>query len=215
MSDGRRYAPWEPLITLERHSYQAALCDADTMEGYQYLEGCRRALPNCAKASTVSDAAEWIQRITETNFPHATQIVDWFHAAERLWAVGKACFPEEGKRKAWVQDCLDDLWAGRVDKVLQALDRLDLAAADEDDLRQMPGYFQRHQPRMSYHQYRVAGYPIGSGTVESGINIVVHHRLKRQGRGWNRDNAQALLAALSELHSARFEWAWQRTQSLA
>jgi hypothetical protein len=215
LPDGRRYAPWEPLITLERHRYQAALCDADTMEGYQYLEGCRRGLPNCAQASAVSDAAEWIQRITETNFPHATQIVDWFHAAERLWAVGKACFPEEGKRKAWVQDCLDDLWAGRVDKVLQALDRLDLAAADEDDWRQMPGYFQRHQPRMSYHQVRVAGYPIGSGTVESGINIVVHHRLKRQGRGWNRDNAQALLAALSELHSRRFDWAWQRTQSLA
>jgi hypothetical protein len=215
LPDGRRYAPWEPRITLERHSYQAALCDADTMEGFQYLEGCRRGLPSCAKASAVSDAAEWIQRITETNFPHVTQIVDWFHAAERLWAVGKACFPEEGKRKAWVQDCLDDLWAGRVDKVFQALERLDLASADDDDLRQMPGYFQRHRPRMAYHQYRVAGYPIGSGTVESGVNIVVHHRLKRQGRGWNRDNAQAMLAALSELHSGRFEWAWQRTQSLA
>ncbi|MCP4428571.1 MAG: hypothetical protein GY803_29145 [Chloroflexi bacterium] len=30
---------------------------------------------------------------------------------------------------------------------------------------------------MKYHQYRIAGYPIGSGAVESGINGVVHHRL--------------------------------------
>lgn len=215
LPDGRRYAPWEPAITLQRHSYQAALCNADTMEGYQYLEGCRRGLQDSAKVSAVSDAAEWIQRITETNFPQVTQIVDWFHAAERLWAVGKASFPDEEKRKAWVQGRLDDLWSGQVAKVLQALDFLDLASAEDDELRQMPGYFQRQQSRMAYHQYRVAGYPIGSGTVESGVNIVVHHRLKRQGRGWKRDNAQGMLAALSELHSGRFEWAWRRTQSFA
>jgi hypothetical protein len=143
LPDGRRYAPWEPAITLERHSYQAALCDADIMEGYQYLEGCRRGLPSCAKASAVSDAAEWIQRITETNFPHVTQIVDWFHAAERLWAIGKACFPDEEKRKAWVQERLDELWMGQVDKVLKALALLDLASAEANELRQMPGYFQR------------------------------------------------------------------------
>lgn len=215
LPDGRRYAPWEPAITLERHSYQAALCNADTMEGYQYLEGCRRGLPNCAKASAVNDAAAWIQRITETNFPHVTQIVDWFHAAERLWAVGKACFPDEEKGKAWVQARLDDLWAGQVDAVLEALASLNLASADDDELREMPGYFQRQQARMAYHQYRVAGFPIGSGTVESGVNIVVHHRLKRQGRGWKRDNAQGMLAALSELHSGRFNWSWQRTQAIA
>jgi hypothetical protein len=143
LPDGRRYAPWEPAITLERHSYQAALCDADIMEGYQYLGGCRRGLPSCAKASAVSDAAEWIQRITETNFPHVTQIVDWFHAAERLWAIGKACFPDEEKRKAWVQERLDELWMGQVDKVLKALALLDLASAEANELRQMPGYFQR------------------------------------------------------------------------
>jgi len=33
---------------------------------------------------------------------------------------------------------------------------------------------------------------IGSGTVESAANTVIHHRLKRPGRGWTRDNAQAM-----------------------
>jgi len=214
LPDGRRYAPWEPAITLTRHSYQAALCTAEVMERYQYLEGCRRGLPTCPKASAVSDAAAWIQSITETNFPQITQIVDWFHAAERLWAVAKACFADKDERERWVAARLDELWAGQADKVLNALEALDLAASDDDELRQMPGYFRNHQARMRYHQYRVAGYPIGSGTVESAINIVVHHRLKRQGRGWTRNNGQAMLAALSELHSDRFEWAWRRTQSL-
>ena len=202
-------------MTLERHSYQAALCNADTMEAYQYLEGCRRGVPDCRKASAVSDAAGWIQRITTTNFSHVTQIVDWFHAAERLWAVGKACFNEKSQRESWVQARLDHLWAGEVDKVVTSLTLLDLAQrTDDEELQQSDGYFQRQQDRMRYHQYRVAGYPIGSGTVESGVNIVVHHRLKRQGRGWTRDNGQAMLAALSELHSGRFEWAWHRTPPL-
>jgi hypothetical protein len=34
--------------------------------------------------------------------------------------------------------------------------------------------------------------------------------MKRQGRGWERDHGQAMLAGLSELHSARFEQAWRR-----
>ncbi len=214
LPDGRRHAPWEPQMTLERHSYQAALCNADTMETYQYLEGCRRGVPDCHKASAVSDAADWIQRITASNFPNVTQIVDWFHAAERLWKVGKACFGELTERESWVQKRLDHLWIGRVDKVVAALIPLDLAQrTDDDDLRQSTGYFQRQADRMRYHQYRVAGFPIGSGTVESGVNIVVHHRLKRQGRGWTRENGQAMLAALSELHSGRFQWAWNRTKS--
>jgi len=46
------------------------------------------------------------------------------------------------------------------------------------------GYFQRQRKRLKYHRYRIAGYPIGSGSVESGINNVVHHPMKRQGQGW-------------------------------
>lgn len=38
-------------------------------------------------------------------------------------------------------------------------------------------------------RFRQAGFFIGSGTVESGVNTVIHHRMKRQGRGWKRNNA--------------------------
>ncbi len=65
---------------------------------------------------------------------------------------------------------------------------------------------------MKYDQYRIAGYPIGSGSVETGINGVVHHRMKRQGPGGARDNVNPMLAALSELHSGRFLQEWKNTQ---
>ncbi|MDY7040096.1 MAG: hypothetical protein SVX38_04455 [Chloroflexota bacterium] len=62
---------------------------------------------------------------------------------------------------------------------------------------------------MRYDVFRTLGYSIGSSTVESGAKNVVKHRLRRPGQGWSRDCAQSMLAALSELHSERFEWAWR------
>ena len=83
-----------------------------------------------------------------------------------------------------------------------------------DDIRNSPSYFETRKPKMDYARFRQEGYPIGSGTVESGINTVAHHRMKRQGRGWKRPLAQAMLAALGELHSDRFQLAWQTTPQI-
>jgi hypothetical protein len=211
--DGRRYKPYEPQMMLEKHSYQAGLWDANEMGRHQYLEGLRRAIPACAKVSSPNDGAQWINRITRENFPQATQIVDWFHATEKMWSIAKQTMSDKQDRADWVEKRLNDLWMGRLSAVNAALEKVDLAKAiDPDEVEMSIGYFQRQQDRMNYHQYRIAGYPIGSGSVESGINNVVHHRLKRQGRGWHRDAVNPMLAALSELHSGRFEQAWVATQ---
>jgi hypothetical protein len=206
----------DPRVLLKRHSYQAGLWDADTMALYQYSEGLRRGIDHCQRLSSVNDGAPWIERITDLNFPHAVQIVDWSHASERLWKVSKAVLGEQTARgKQWVEQQLDHLWHGHVHQVVMTLEAMDLAQGTwPDEVRQAPGYFRSNQPRMRYDRFRATGYPIGSGTVESGINIVVHHRMKRPGRGWQRDNAQAMLAGLSELHSGRFELAWRATLSM-
>lgn len=211
--DGRRYKPYEPQMMLEKHSYQVGWWDADKAGEHQYLEGLRRNLPNCHRVSSTNDGAKWIGRITRENFPDVTQIVDWFHASEKMWHIGKETIANEKERSKWVAERLDDLWLGRLPAVNSELEKVDTTRAmDSDDIETCVGYFQRQQERMKYHQYRIAGYPIGSGAVESGINNVVHHRMKRQGRGWHPDNVNSMLAALSELHSGRFERAWAATQ---
>jgi hypothetical protein len=205
----------DPVVLLKRHSYQAGLWDADTMALYQYSEGLRRGIDHCQRLSSVNDGAPWIERITDLNFPHAVQIVDWSHASERLWKVSKAVLGEQtAQGKRWVEQQLDHLWSGCVHQVVKSLEAMDLSqGAWPDEVRQAPGYFKSNQPRMCYERFRAAAYPIGSGTVESGINTVVHHRMRRPGRGWQRDNAQAMLAGLSELHSGRFDRAWRATLS--
>ena len=212
-SDGRRYKPYEPQMMLERHSYQVGWWDADKMGEHQYLEGLRRDIPNCPRVSSANDAAQWIGRITKQNFPNVTQIVDWFHACEKMWHIGRETIAHQQERSEWVARRLDDLWLGHLPAVNADLEKVATSRAiDPADIETCIGYFQRQQDRMKYHQYRIVGYPIGSGAVESGINSVVHHRLKRQGSGWHPDNVNPMLAALSELHSGRFERTWAATQ---
>lgn len=207
----------DPFVQLKEHSYQAGLWDADTMALYQYAEGLRRGIDHCERLSSVNDGAPWIERITDLNFPEAVQIVDWSHAKGKIWKVSKAVFGEESPEgREWVEDRLDHLWSGKVRKVESALEELDLSSKRwPDEVRQAPGYFAGNRKRMRYDEFRAEGYPIGSGTVESGINSVVHHRMKRPGRGWERVNGHAMLAALSELHSGRFDRAWRSTLPLA
>lgn len=212
-ADGPSRRVADPVVKLKRHSYQAGVWNADEMALHQYTEGLRRGIDDCQRLSSVNDGAVWIERITHTNFPQAVQIVDWSHASERLWTVGKALYGEQTpKTKQWTEQQLDHLWQGRVNQVVRTLDALDLAQGSwPNEVRQAPGYFSANQSRMRYDHYRTQAFPIGSGTVESGINTVVHHRMRRPGRGWQRDNAQSMLAGLSELHSGRFARVWHAT----
>jgi hypothetical protein len=209
-SDSRRYAPYEPQLMIENHSYQAGLWEADKAGQHQYLEALRRGVPECFKVSAVADGARWIERITAENFPDVIQIVDWFHLTEKMWFIATHYFPQQSERTQWANAQLDALWQGDTMTAIASLDKL--PPTEDEQVSSALGYVARQQHRLAYHQYRVAGYPIGSGCVESGINTVVHHRLKTQGRGWQRDNAQSMLAALGELHSGRFASSWLTLQ---
>jgi hypothetical protein len=200
----------DPQVNLTHHSYQVGLWDADQMMQHQFLEGTRRQLQKCSRLGSVNDGALWIDRITSTNYPQAVQVIDWGHASQRIWKVSKVAFGEDTpETKDWAGKQLDYLWSGRVKEVVSHLSGLNWNKITcPDEVRESPAYFAARQTKMDYARFREEGYPIGSGTVESGINTVVHHRMKRQGRGWKRQNAQGMLAALGELHSGRFHSAW-------
>lgn len=202
----------DPQVRLYNHSYCAGLWEADELAPFLYAEGLRRGLDAVEKLSSANDGARWIGRITLTLFPEAVQIVDWRHASDRLWTVGQTLYGEgTTKTKQWVAERLDDLWEGKGQDVVDSLRSLDLDQDPWPDLvRQSPGYFESNLDRMRYDQFRAEGYPIGSGTVESSCNNVVQHRMRRPGRGWTENNANSMLAGLTELHSGRFSWAWQQ-----
>jgi hypothetical protein len=202
----------DPLVRLTRHSYQAGLWEVDDFARQQYAEGVRRGLEQSAPLSSVNDGAAWIERTTRENFPEAIQVIDWSHVEERVGGGAQAALgADSAAAHTWIEARLDKLWEGKPGAVLSALRHLEAKAprAAKTLVRENIVYFQNQQPRMHYDQYRAAGLPLGSGTVESAATTLVHLRLKRPGRGWCRDNAQSMLAALSEFNSGRFELTWR------
>ena len=64
---------------------------------------------------------------------------------------------------------------------------------------------------MQYQEFREEGYPLGSGTVESGCKNLVTRRMKGPGMRWSRNGAQNMLALRAEYLSDRWDEAWQLT----
>ena len=132
----------------------------------------------------------------ERYYPQARQIVDWYHAQERLERVAQAAFSDLSQRQVWLEQVTDDLWNGQVDAVIRACERL---APDCAEARSAATYFTNNAARTQYDQFRAAGYLIGSGTVESGCKQIVAQRLKRSGAQW-------LVAGAVRTAKARAAW---------
>lgn len=200
----------EERVRLSRHSYTAVLGTADHFAPYQYAEGLRRDVEHAVQLSSVNDGASWISRITQLNFPHAIQILDWYHAKSRLHTVAQSLWPSSPQRQAvWLDAQLTQLRGGEVEEVIQTLEQWATQTASEV-VRTAAGYFRENRSRMEYHAYRSSHLPIGSGTVESGVQQVIQHRMHRPGRGWKRTCATGMLFLLCDYHSNRFDQTWRQ-----
>lgn len=77
-------------------------------------------------------------------------------------------------------------------------------------MRQVAHYLQERLPQLAYADFRAAGYPIGSGAVESANKRVVEGRLKGGGMHWTVANANAVLALRGCLCSQRWDEGWEQ-----
>ena len=60
-------------------------------------------------------------------------------------------------------------------------------------------YLQKREAHMQYPTYQAAGWPIGSGSVESANKLVVEARLKGAGMRWGRHNVNSMLVLARDL----------------
>jgi hypothetical protein len=195
-------------------SYVAGLWPAEAVGEALWAETRKRGIDTVYEdvAVGIGDGAVWIWNLMEHHYPSATQVVDWYHAAERLWQVGQAVYgPGTAKTEAWVQARLNELWAGDVERVCHALDQLKPRRREVREAVRQAGVYCRNQGmRMQYPLYREKGYPIGSGTAEGACKNLVGARLKRGGMRWSDAGAQAVLNLRTELLSNRWDEAWRR-----
>src|SRR5260370_16495104 len=70
---------------------------------------------------------------------------------------------------------------------------------------------------MQYPTYQAAGWPLGSGSVESANKLVVEARLKGAGMRWGRQNVNPMLVLRNAVCNRRWHQTWTtaRTQRRA
>ena len=71
-------------------------------------------------------------------------------------------------------------------------------------------YLEKRREQLRYAEFIRAGYPIGSGVVESANKLVVEARLKGSGMHWADAQVNPMLALRNVVCSDRWDEAWDQ-----
>ena len=159
----------------------------------------------------IGDGAKWIWNWAEDNYPGALQILDFYHAKEKLVLFAKYQFKEEVNRQNWVKEQLEKLLDNRLEEVLSTI-RSCRSKGEEAKLakKKLMDYYTEHEERMQYKTYRDKGLMIGSGPIEAAHRSVIQQRMKLSGQKWSIKGANAI----ANLRCYRSSGAWNLVEKI-
>ncbi len=168
-------------------------------------EAVRGGLGRAQQTLALSDGGKWIWKMVEDRWSHAIRLLDFYHASEHLWNLGRAYVRgDEGAAQAWVEPRLHQLRHGQEETVLAEIAALKVPrGAAGQTVRQEKNYFAGQSGRMNYKGIADRGWPIGSGAVESACRQS-QCRFKCAGQFWT----QLGFRHLSALDEARRNHHW-------
>lgn len=172
-----------------------------------FLNTQKLGVSNAKEFIVIGDGAKWIWNEADMHFPGAVQIVDWFHAAERIWDVSKTIYEyKEKTMKNYAEKLILYLKNGNIEKIIKSLKRIKQKTKKiSEKVKETITYFKNNKQRMRYNLFREKGYFIGSGIVESACKHVVADRLKKSGMIWLILYANAILQLRICILNKRFE----------
>jgi hypothetical protein len=196
----------ETVVQTTELSYFSRLAEAETFTHLATVETQRRGTERAETVCAVGDGAEWIQGFFDVQCQEAVRILDFYHAAGYVAKIGQTQLGEGTPAfQEWLTPTLHELKQGSPDQVLQTLRGVQQqlqggSASPEtlDEVRAALQYLETRRSQIEYARFQAAGYPIGSGSVESGNKLVVEARLKGAGMHWERANVKPLLGVTQQ-----------------
>ena len=180
-----------------------------------YAEARRRGVEGTGRMIVLGDGAPWIWNLAAEHFPHATQVVDLYHAREHLVALSHLG-PPIPDQPAWLAARLAELDHGDIEVLVGAVAAL--PGSDASAVPKALAYFETNRERMRYSRFRQLGLFVGSGAIEAGCKAVIHQRLKLSGLRWSRGGAAAVISLRCHSASGRLEediWKWLHSQKIS
>ena len=172
-----------------------------------HWEALRHGLARSRDVLVVADGAPWIWNVAADRWSGATELLDFYHASQHLWDVGRALHGED-QAAAWVEPRLHRLRHGQERAVLRELAALrPPRGAAGQVVRREQQYFAHHAGRMNYHALAQRGWPIGSGAVESACRQA-QGRCKRPGQFWTATGLRHLNALMEARTNDHWDQLW-------
>lgn len=184
---------WQPK-TLVRTCI-SSLATSDDFGPQMAAEADARGFYSAGKRAFVGDGQAYNWTIQRQWFAHFTPIADFIHVVEYLYEAAKAIEDDAASRwqqyVRWANAC----WQGKVDEVIEALQRhLPPSAEDaslcanmsetEKVVRRTWNYLTNNRSRMDYARYRCEGLPVTSSLAESLVKQI-SKRVKGTEKFWD------------------------------
>jgi hypothetical protein len=167
-----------------------------------------------AAVHALGDGAGWIWRSFDRALPSCLQMLDFYHASERLSKCAQAIFGEgtaeaKGAFERARGLLLKDGWAGVSGWVGELLGTEDVAERERrrPATEKLITYFSKHMGRLNYRDRLATGRAIGSGAVE-GEAKTLGLRLKARGARWLEANVRPMAGLVCVRNSAQWESYW-------
>jgi hypothetical protein len=197
-----------PVMDPGSSSYVATFDGKDALARLVEAEYLRRGGDHFRQVVAIGDGAAWIWTMAAKLYPHATHIVDIWHAREHLADLAAHLAfitPDPGQ---WLQDRSDELDAGNIQAIIAAARVYPLDGVKAEDLDKKLGYFERNAHRMRYAHFRKLGMFTGSGAIEGGCKAIVVQRAKQSGMHWTTAGAADIIALRCQHASGRWDELW-------
>ena len=141
-------------------------------------------------------------------YPHATHIVDIYHAREHLHDLASHLAFITPDPPRWLADRSAELDAGDIEAIIGAARAYPLEGARAGDVEREAGYFEHNIHRMRYARFRRLGMFTGSGHIEAACKQIVAQRAKQSGMHWTVEGAASIIALRTQHASGRWDELW-------
>ncbi len=200
-------------VCTQHLSYCSRLGDAASFEHATLLQTHRQGLERASEVCAVQDGAQWLQGLVNYHRADAVRILDFAHAAEYVNDIGQAVQAAGGRLPAgWLQGMFHRLKHQGPARVLKHLAWL-AARYPSPLMQEKLTYLQKREAHMQYPTYQEAGWPIGSGSVESANKLVVEARLKGAGMRWCRHNVNPMLVLRTAVCNREWKPTWEASRT--
>ena len=187
-------------------SYCARMTDATTFADQASAQVRRRGVERATEVCALQDGAEWIPGFVRSHRSDALCILDFAQAASYVHQIGEQVRAARGHLPTtWEEGILHRL---KHDGPARVLDHLSWLAQRFPQVQGEVTYLLKRRGMLDYPTYRAAGWPIGSGSVESSHKLVMQARLKGPGMHWKPEHVNPMLALRGALLNDRWQETW-------